>query len=248
VGSNPTPSANPKVSGPETQATDRTEDMRDNPRPWLAVRIVRGRPRLFASFCAGLLAAPLLPASLPAPTRAVLGWDIAVALFLVLALEHFSRTDPEQIAGDAARQEEGEWTLFALVLLGAVMSFIAIVQFSGLTADKSHHGLFLLLVSLTLALSWLTTNVTFAYRYAHEFYARREDGTLARGLEFPGEPHPDYFDFVYFAFVLGMTFQVSDVVIGSRTLRRLATIHGLIGFLFNTVILALTVNIAASII
>jgi uncharacterized membrane protein len=92
------------------------------------------------------------------------------------------------------------------------------------------------------------TNVTFAYRYAHEFYARREDGTHARGLEFPGEPHPDYLDFLYFAFVLGMTFQVSDVQITSRTLRRVATAHGLIGFVFNAVVLALAVNIAAGII
>ena len=222
--------------------------MPEKPRAPLLVRILRGRPRLFASFGLGLLAAPFLPANLPATSRAVLGWDIAVAFFLLLAVEHFTRTDHTRIAIDAERQEEGEWTLFALVLIGAVMSFIAIVEFSGLTAKKDHHQLYLLLVSLTLALSWLTTNVTFAYRYAHEFYARREDGTLARGLEFPGEPHPDYFDFVYFAFVLGMTFQVSDVVIRSRTLRRVATIHGLIGFLFNTVILALTVNIAASLI
>jgi uncharacterized membrane protein len=89
------------------------------------------------------------------------------------------------------------------------------------------------------------TNVTFAYRYAHEYYARDESGTVARGLEFPGEAHPDYLDFVYFAFVIGMTFQVSDVQITNRTLRRVATMHGLIGFLFNTVILALTVNIVA---
>ena len=224
----------------------RTADTAGRRGPPLLIRILRGRPRLFSSFCAGLVAGPLLPHGVPAMTRAVLGWDIAVAIFLTLAAEHFCRTDHSHIARDAARQEEGEWTLFVLVLAGAAMSFIAIVEFSGLAAKKDHHQTYLLLVSLTLALSWLTTNVTFAYRYAHEFYSRREDGTLARGLEFPGEEHPDYFDFVYFAFVLGMTFQVSDVPIRSRTLRRLATLHGLIGFLFNTVILALTVNIAAS--
>jgi uncharacterized membrane protein len=218
------------------------------PWPWLPIRILRGRPRLFGSFCTGLVAAPLLPWSLPEPTRTVLGWDIAVLVFMVLTIEHFSRADHSDIAADAARQEEGEWTLFALVLLGSAMSFIAIVEFSGLDHKKGDNALYLLLVSLTLACSWLITNVTFAYRYAHEFYSCRDDGTLARGLEFPGEPHPDYLDFVYFAFVLGMTFQVSDVQITSRTLRRVATIHGLIGFLFNTVVLALTVNIAAGIV
>jgi uncharacterized membrane protein len=211
----------------------------------LAVRIVRGRPRLFAAFFLGLVAAPLLPWSIPLPTRVVLGWDIAVAVFLTLSIEHFVRADHASIADDAARQEEGDWTLFALVLLGAAMSFVAIVEFSGLSQRKGQNALYLVLVTLTLAASWLMTNVTFAYRYAHEFYARDAAGGLARGLEFPGESNPDYLDFVYFAFVLGMTFQVSDVQITGRTLRRVATVHGLIGFLFNTVILALTVNIAA---
>ena len=178
----------------------------------------------------------------------MLGWDIAVAVFLALTAEHFIRADHSDIAEDAARQEEGEWTLFWLVLLGAAMSFVAIVEFSGLSEKKGHNAPYLLFVTLTLAASWLMTNVTFAYRYAHEFYARNTEGGLARGLEFPREAHPDYLDFLYFAFVLGMTFQVSDVQITSRTFRRVATVHGLIGFLFNTVILALTVNIAAGII
>lgn len=214
----------------------------------LVIRILRGRPRLFASLCAGLVAAPLLPWRLPAPTRAVLGWDIAVAVFLVLTAQHISSADHSDIAEDAERQQEGEWTLFGLVLLGAIMSFIAIVEFSGLSLKKGHNTPYLLFVTLTLAFSWLMTNVTFAYRYAHEYYSRERSGALARGLEFPGEAHPDYLDFVYFAFVIGMTFQVSDVQITGRTLRRVATIHGLIGFLFNTVILALTVNIAAGVI
>jgi uncharacterized membrane protein len=87
---------------------------------------------------------------------------------------------------------------------------------------------------------------TFAFRYAHEFYEVSGDGpAVDGGLTFPGEEQPDYLDFLYFAMVLGMTFQVSDVSITSRKFRRLATLHGLLGFLFNTVILALTVNIAA---
>ncbi|HTV89233.1 MAG TPA: DUF1345 domain-containing protein [Stellaceae bacterium] len=217
-------------------------------RPWLPVRIVRGRPRLFGAFCAGLIAVPLLPWSLPPSTRAVLGWDVAVLVFLLLTAEHFVRADHSDIAADAARQEEGEWSLFALVLFGAAMSFIAIVEFSGLSHQKGQKALYLLLVSLTLGCSWLMTNVTFAYRYAHEFYSLRADGAAEGGLEFPREPHPDYLDFLYFAFVIGMTFQVSDVQITNRTLRRLATIHGLIAFLFNTVVLALTVNIVAGLV
>jgi len=97
-----------------------------------------------------------------------------------------------------------------------------------------------------LFLSWLVTHVTFAFRYAHEFYAKDLGGPdVDRGLEFPGETAPDYLDFLYFSLVLGMTFQVSDVQITSRKFRRVAALHGLIGFLFNTVIVAFTVNIAA---
>jgi uncharacterized membrane protein len=95
-------------------------------------------------------------------------------------------------------------------------------------------------------LSWLVTHVTFAFRYAHEYYAHDEGGPeIDRGLDFPGKNEPDYLDFLYFALVLGMTFQVSDVSITARKLRRVATLHGLLSFLFNTVIVALTVNIAA---
>jgi uncharacterized membrane protein len=215
---------------------------------FLLIRILRGRPRLFTGLAAGLVAGFLLPAFLPPPTKAVLGWDIGVVAFLLLSVELFLRADHKDIAANAARQEEGEWTIFGLVLLGAAMSFIAILEFSGLSHEKESKGLFLVLVSVTLACSWLMTNVAFAYRYAHEYYSKGVDGKAARGLEFPGEPHPDYFDFVYFAFVIGMTFQVSDVQITDRTLRRVATLHGLIGFIFNTVILALTVNIAAGLI
>ncbi|MGC9268573.1 DUF1345 domain-containing protein [Acidiphilium sp.] len=214
--------------------------------PLLPIRIIRGRPRLFTGLLCGLLALPFLPATLPATTRGVIAWDVAVAVFLILATNHFLRADHHRIASDAARQEEGEWTLFALTIIGALMSFTAIVIFSGLAKLKSYHTEYIALVALTLAASWLMTQVTFAYRYAHEFYATTEAGPEG-GLNFPGEDAPDYLDFIYFSFVLGMTFQVSDVNITGRKMRRLATLQGLIGYMFNTVVLALAINIAAGI-
>ncbi len=133
----------------------------------------------------------------------------------------------------------------------AVFSLAAIFgEFAGVKdlpgSRKSFH---IALVAVTLFASWLMMHVTFAFRYAHEYYARDNGGPdFDRGLEFPGETRPDYLDFVYFSLVLGMTFQVSDVQVRSRKLRRLAALHGLLSFVFNTVILALTVNIAAGII
>ena len=99
---------------------------------------------------------------------------------------------------------------------------------------------------ITLLLSWLLIHAVFALRYAHEYYTRSSDApALDGGLEFPQEGSPDYWDFFYFSVVLSMTFQVSDVQITSRKLRRLATLHGMLGFMFNTVIVALTVNLAS---
>ena len=129
-----------------------------------------------------------------------------------------------------------------------VVSFAAVSsEFTAIkTGPPEQRILKVALVAVTLFLSWLMTHVTFALRYAHEFYAKDNGGPdVDRGLEFPGEKSPDYLDFLYFSLVLGMTFQVSDVTITSRKFRRVATLHGLVGFLFNTVIVAFTVNIAA---
>jgi uncharacterized membrane protein len=214
---------------------------------WRLLRIVTARPRLFIGFGISLISYFALMAVHPLATRIVMAWDIGIAVYLASTAELFFKSDHTNISRDAARQEEGEWSIFALVLLGAVMSFVAIFLFSNAAERKTHQDYYLAFVITTLVLSWLTINITFAYRYAHEYYSKdRGSDAIERGLEFPGEENPDYLDFVYFSFVLGMTFQVSDVNIQSKKLRRLATLQGLIGFLFNTVILALSVNIAAS--
>jgi uncharacterized membrane protein len=214
------------------------------------LRIITSRPRLFVGLGLGLVAFFLLTPVQNIAIRAVCAWNIGSVIFLGLSAILFFRADHTNISREAAAQQEGEWSVFALTLVGAIMSFAAIFLFSKATADhKAHTGAYLAFVVVTLMLSWLMTHVTFAYRYAHEFYthdAGQAKGKFEGGVVFPGEENPDYLDFIYFSFVLGMTFQVSDVNITSKKLRRLATLQGLIGFLFNTVILALSVNIAAS--
>lgn len=211
--------------------------------------MVAGRPRLFASVAAGLLSFPVLPSSLSGQTRAILAWDIGSLVLLMLCAHLFSSERKDRMAADAESQQKGEWTIFWITLAAAAFSFGAVLaEFSG-TKDlpAETRGLHVALVAATLLLSWLVTHVLFALRYAHEYYERAsEPGTVQGGLAFPGGEPPDYWDFVYFAFVLGMTFQVSDVEITSCKLRRLATVHGVVSFVFNTVIVALTVNIASS--
>lgn len=177
----------------------------------------------------------------------MLAWDIGSAIFLLLSIVSMFRVQHRDIAFDAERSQEGEWTVFSLTVIGAIMSFAAIILFSHHSGHKPLEEVYIAVVVVTLALSWLTTQVSFAYVYAHEYYSfdlGREE--IDRGIEFPHDDEPDYLDFIYFSFVLGMTFQVSDCNITAKKMRRLATLQGLIGFLFSTVILAASVNIAAS--
>lgn len=203
---------------------------------------------------AGVLAALLLPrqvvnAVAGGKAHLVVSWDIGVLLLILMYAVIMIRTPPIDMPARAKAQEDGEWAVFAFSL-GAIFAslFVIIVEFQNIGSLKgSVRAYHLALVIVTLILSWLTMQLIFALRYAHEFYASSDgSGRSDGGLDFPHEPEPDYFDFVYFSMVLGMTFQVSDVDITARKIRRLATLHGFVGFLFNTVILALTVNIAAS--
>jgi uncharacterized membrane protein len=212
-------------------------------------RVVAGRPRLFIGLLCGLVAAPLLPEGISRTTRAVLAWDVGVIVYLVSAALLFTTERLDRMAADAAAQEEGEWTIFWLTVAAVTFSFVAIIgEFADTTKDlpAAQRNLHVILVAVTLFVSWLMTHTTFAFRYAHEYYAVHPSGSgIAAGLEFPQEKRPDYLDFMYFSLVLGMTFQVSDVQITARKFRRLAAAHGLLSFLFNTIILALTVNLAA---
>ena len=174
-----------------------------------------------------------------------MAWDIGVLVYLFLAAILFVTTTADRIALGAATQREGEWTIFWLTVGAAIASFAAILnQFSAMKdlppEQKTPH---IILVVVTLLASWLMTHVTFTFRYAHEYYGL--DKAHAKGLKFPDDDCPDYLDFLYFSMGLGTTFQVSDVEITARRFRHLATVHGLMSFLFNTIILALTVNLAA---
>ncbi|HBK07089.1 MAG TPA: DUF1345 domain-containing protein [Acetobacteraceae bacterium] len=214
------------------------------------MRAITSRPRLFSGVAAMLLTWLFLPSGWAMTTRGVAAWDVGVVVFLLASAQLFATKSPDGMPAAAEAEQEGEWTIFWITLAVVIVSFVAVSgEFAALKgAGATSKGWQITLVALTLFLSWLMTHVTFAYRYAHEFYARDDGGPdVDRGLTFPGEDEPDYLDFLYFSLVLGMTFQVSDVEVTSRKLRRVATLHGLLSFLFNTVIVAFTVNIAAGV-
>jgi uncharacterized membrane protein len=206
------------------------------------LKIASSHPRLVAAVAAGILTYSLAPTS---GARIVISWDAGAGIFLCLCGISMTATSPDQISDRAAALQDGEWTVFALTLAGIVASvFVIVIEFGELNANGMERILHLLILVITIVLSWLTTQVLFGLRYAHLFYTMLV-GDAQRGLEFPGEPNPDYLDFFYFSLVIGMTFQVSDVKIADRHLRRLAAVHAFISFLFNMVLLALTVNLAA---
>jgi uncharacterized membrane protein len=207
-----------------------------------------GHARLFAALLVGLCSLSLLPHAWPARERGIAAWDIGTSVYLLVIGLLFANVPPARMPAQAEAQQDGEWTLFFVVLAGITASFAAILgefgSMKGVAMAAREQKVSL--VAVTLTLSWLLAQVVFALRYAHEFYAQSSPAAeIDGGLEFPGEKRPDYWDFLYFSVVLGMTFQVSDVQITARKLRRVATLHGLMGFLFNTVIIALTVNLAS---
>lgn len=217
-------------------------------KPLLAFRIVRNHYRLFIGLAAGLVLTATLPSSSRTSTRLLAGWDLAAFTYLALALIDFARFNYQRVRARAAAQDEGAALLLVIVVAAAVASLGAVVselRHVDALLPEDQQQVFAL-VAVTTFLSWSLIHAVFAFHYAHEFYrAPRDPGD---GLVFPREDCPDYWDFVYFSFVIGMTFQVSDVQVTSKVLRRLVVAHGIVAFFFNVAILALTVNIGANLI
>lgn len=203
------------------------------------LRIIRARPRLFLAALFGAVLSLLLPADWRLATRVLIGWDAAVGFYLIGAFVLLARSDVARIRRHAAILDEGRIAILFVVVGAAVASLGAIVWQLGTGRVPAH----LALAIITILLSWTLVHAIFALHYAHEFYAAKPRGG---GLTFPGGEEPDYWDFLYFSLVIGMTSQVSDVAVTGRTIRRTVAAHGVVSFLFNAALIALSVNIAAS--
>ena len=209
---------------------------------WKPARVVYARPRTFFAMAIGIIAFFVQPDTIRLVTRLLISWDIFITLYLILVYAMVLRSGLSHIRRNAVLQDDGRFLILLVTALGAFASIAAIVSELGAT----HRGAAQLsLATVTIALSWAAVHTTFALHYAHDYYR----GSKAGGLQFPSgdeHDHADYWDFVYFSFVIGMTAQVSDVGITDKTIRRTATAHGIISFIFNTALVALMVNIAAS--
>lgn len=208
------------------------------------------RPRVYLGALAGITMLILLPAAVPAAVREAMAWCLGGAVYLAIAFLTM-RLDGEKIRIRAARQDDGAVVILVVILLAAFSSLSAIfgLLIAARSAAEEAKLFFVALAALTIVISWMVTQVVFTLHYAHVYYAPhhyREQGLNA--LTFPGDKAPDYWDFFYFATSLGAASQTADVVINSQVLRRLTTLHAVVSFFFNTMVLALTINLAASLV
>ncbi len=214
------------------------------------LRSIRSRPYFFITFA--LTALLYLVCEFTTEwmwsTRLLLSWNIAILCYLVLTIGTLWKTTRQHILKRAQQQDASKWIILLLVFMTLVMCFIAIiVELSHLPAEPQIKYSHLALSISTIIFAWLFMHTVFAIHYAHDFYLsvqKHADG----GLDFPKTPEPTYPDFIYFSYVCGTSAQTADVSITSRSMRILNTLQILLAYGFNTTILAICINVAASLI
>src|SRR5947208_7803994 len=183
-------------------------------------------------------------------TAAIAGWNAVAVVILALDWVTILTTPQRKIRELAQQQDLSRFLVFVFVVVTASAALFAVGFLVSVKSQTGGHFIIhLLLTLLTVIFSWTLVHTVFGFRYGHAFYGGSDDPGVqkhAGGLIFPGDRPPDYFDFAYFSFVVGMTCQVSDVQITSRRMRRLTLAQSILSFGFNTIVLALVINIAVS--
>lgn len=213
------------------------------------VRSLWRRPRLILSVLLGVAVVLWVPPDLArrTATRLLLGWNVLAWSYLLMAGWMMARSTPDTMRQRARDQDEGAGVILTLVAAGTLASLGAIVAELSVAKDLSgaarlaHVGL----PVLTILASWAFMQVMFALHYAHDFYAQVGRGRPG-GLQFPDTAQPNYLDFVYFAVVIGTSGQTADVAFASTAMRRVGMVHCTLAFFFNTSLIALTINVASS--
>jgi uncharacterized membrane protein len=188
----------------------------------------------------------LLPVRMEGATRTMVSWDVFCMCEIAIYLALFSSMCPKQLRVLASREDTSRSVVFSFVITAIVGSLGGVIL---LLKNQDNWLLSTWLETLIyiagVTFSWILLHMLFASKYAHLYYGDHptRKNEIAKGLDIPGDESPDYMDFAYFAFVIGMTFQVSDIEINSKRMRRLVLMHGLISFIFNTVIVALSINV-----
>ena len=213
------------------------------------------RPRLIIGILAGLFVGLVSPLDWRLTTRLLLAWNAGVILYIALTFIMMVRDDLHRLHQRTSVPDEGRFVILTLSILAAVFSIAAIVVQLVATKDMAggakifHMGL----AATTIVTGWTFIHLTFALHYAHEYASERRNRPelpekIRGGLDFADTLTPDYSDFLYFSFIVGVASQTADVTVCSPTMRRIALVHGIVSFFYNTTVLALTINIAAGLI
>ena len=211
-----------------------------SPRLGKAFHHLGRSPALLVGLIVTVLAAiAALPFVRPV-TACLLGWDAGALAYGVVFVALSARADAAKLRRLSAELDEGRWGVLAVTVAAVLASLCAIVVELAQVHGQPQAGRSMVLAGITVVLSWLFTHAVFATHYAHEFW---RDGT---GLSFPGNDEPEYSEFLYFSFCIGVASQVSDVSTRTAGMRKLVLAHSMLAYLFNTAIIALGVNIAAS--
>ena len=215
--------------------------MPSHPPPQIDTR--RALVRVAVSLAAGVLAYLVVAWRIPPTGAALIGWDVAGLALLALSWGGIAQADAKDTRHRAGSEDPGRTLVYVIVVLTSSVSLLAATLLvrnpHALPAELAGAAAALCLV--TVALAWAMTHTAFTFRYAHLYY--REDAEGVGGLELPGSLAPTYFDFAYFAFTIGMCFQVSDVCVTSRQIRRAVLLHAVISFAYNSVILAFVLSL-----
>ncbi|QGM46860.1 DUF1345 domain-containing protein [Methylocystis heyeri] len=218
-------------------------------------RVLRSRPRLVVCVAIGVVLGLALPHYLRPATRALIAWNAAVLGYLASAFVMIARADQETVRRRARFQDEGRLLILMLAIGAACASMGAIVLELGPVKNMQGwpKALHLGLTVLTVIDSWMFMHLTFAIHYAHEYYDELRANPAKKleergGLVFPGGEPPNYVDFLYYAYVIGLASQTADVATTSRSMRMLTAVHGGLAFFYNLAIIGLTVNIASGIV
>jgi uncharacterized membrane protein len=211
--------------------------------------VIRARPRLVSVFTLALLTGIFLPRDWVQGTltRWLVAWNVGACLYVCIAAMMMSRSTPQHMRRRAQLQDDGQVVILALVTIAGIASLAAIAGELGVVkvldgAERRGH---VALALLTVLSSWAFIQVMFTLHYAHDYYAavcRKQ----RPGLQFPGEEHPEYGDFFYFAAVIGTSGQTADIAFVTKPMRRIGSLHCILAYLFNTTVIALLINIAAS--
>jgi uncharacterized membrane protein len=206
-------------------------------------RVAHWRFKLFlALLVLGVLG---LGQALPINYAIVLAFDFASLVFLVSTVSVWKKGTPSEMRMKAARDDGGRTLLLAISTILIAVILVVLVTIMGGAASRSMGGLALIVVTQLLA--WMFANIVWAFHYAHLFYDAAASGNDHGGLSFPGSAAPEFSDFCYLSLVIGMTFQVSDVQVTSQHLRKIVLAHGMVAFVYNLGVFALTVNMISNI-